>query len=97
ALGSQMLVISCATQMSASVKLRSRPGFNRSRNSIAFSKGFRVNLRHNIAPVHYSAAKSAEFTQADRKTPEKMRSHNFLFLHILAIRVGFERNSMDPR
>ena len=29
--------------------------------------------------------------------PEEMRSNYFLFLRILAIRVGFETNSMDPR
>ncbi len=30
---------------------RSRPGFNRSRNSIAFSKDFRANRLRNIAPL----------------------------------------------
>ena len=29
--------------------------------------------------------------------PEKMRSHYFPFLRILAIHVGFETNSMVPR
>jgi hypothetical protein len=28
---------------------------------------------------------------------EKMRSHDFVFLAILVIRVAFEANSMDPR
>jgi hypothetical protein len=28
---------------------------------------------------------------------EKMRSHDFVFLAILAIRVAFEANSMDSR
>jgi hypothetical protein len=32
-----------------------------------------------------------------RKNLKKMRCHNFLFLRILAFRVGFETNSMDPR
>ena len=34
---------------------------------------------------------------ASAKKPEKMRSNYFLFLRILAIRVAFEANSMDPR
>jgi hypothetical protein len=37
----------------------------------------------------------------DRKDPdafaEEMRSHDLIFLAILAIRVVFEANSMDPR
>ena len=81
----------------ASVKSRSRRDFNRSRNSIAFSKDFRVNRRHNIAPPGYAPAGSAKSERRARKTPEKMRSKYFLFLRILAIRVGFETNSMDPR
>src|SRR5262245_60503757 len=97
ALGSQMRVIFYATQICASAKSRSRPGFNRSRNSVAFSKDFRVNRRHNIAPIEYGPAESAKFARASKKTSEEMRCHNFLFLLILAIRVGFESNSMDPQ
>jgi hypothetical protein len=37
----------------------------------------------------------------DRKDPdafsEEMRSHGFMFLAILSIRVAFEANSVDPR
>ena len=45
----EMRVIFCEIQVCGSVKSRSLRGFNRSRNSIAFSKDFRVNRRRNIA------------------------------------------------
>ena len=70
--------------------------FSRSRNSIAFSRDFLVHRRHNI--VHrLPACRQDTGNKRRKKTSEKMRCHKFLFLRILAIRVGFEINSMGPR
>ena len=82
----------------ASVKSRSQRGFNRSRNSIACSRDSPGNRRRNtVLPSVWIAGIGRIPKVAARKKPEKMRSQCFLFLRILAIRVGFETNSMDPR
>ena len=64
ALGSQMPVISCATQMCASVRSRSPRDFNRSRNSIAFSEDCLANRRRNIARGICVAKSATEITHA---------------------------------
>ena len=56
-LADRVMVAFCATRIYASARLRSRSGFNRYLNSIAFSKDFRVNRRHNIAPLRQTPAK----------------------------------------
>ena len=80
-------------------------------SEIAFAAGFQSLSQFNRifkrfsgkSPTKYRAARAMRrqdrqnSEEASKKTPEKMRSKFFLFLRILAIRVGFETNSMDPR
>ncbi len=78
--------------------------FNRSRDSIAFSRSSPESLRVHIAQLMQlieceDGANS--LIGGDRKDSgafaEEMRSHDLIFLAILSIRVAFEANSMDPR
>src|SRR3982751_5531736 len=85
------------TAVCGSVRSHSLPDFNRSRNSIAFSKHFRVNRQRNIGPQRYVTAGQGGFSEPTKKTPEEMRSNLFLFLRILPIRVGFDANSTHLR
>ena len=85
------------TAASGSVTSRSPRDFNRCRNSIACSKNSAGNRRHNsVLPSAWFVGVGRTPT-GYRKKPEEMRCHKFLFLRILAIRVGFETNSMDLR
>jgi len=72
-------------------------GFNRSPNSIAYSKAFQANRLRNIGRRRASPVGVGRIPMARRKKPEQMRSQLFGFLRILAIRVAFEANSMGAR
>jgi hypothetical protein len=85
----------------ASARLRLRLGSNRSRSSTAFSKTSLENRRVHIAWLIERENGDKSYIALGRKASvaftEKMRSHGTAFLAILAIRVAFEANSMDPR
>ena len=81
-------------------------------SEIAFAVGFQSLSQFNRvfkrfagkSPTQYRAAKrmrpaaSVEFLRVGAgKNPKKCVVNNFWFLRILAIRVAFETNSMDPR
>src|SRR5438094_5217490 len=96
-LGSRTRVISCEIHVCASAKSRSLRDFNRSPNSIAYSKAFQANRLRNIGRRRASPVGVGRIPMARRKKPEQMRSQLFGFLRILAIRVAFEANSMGAR
>src|SRR6476661_9812064 len=95
--GSRTRVISCEIHVCASVKSRSQWGFSRSRNSIGFLKNSLVDRRRNTVLQSAWFVGIGRISIGRQKKPEEMRSQLFGFLRILAIRVGFETNSMDPR
>ena len=79
-------------------------------SEIAFAAGFQSLSQFNRIFKRLSGKSPTQFRgakRADRRTgrtsispqekAEKMGSNYFLFLRILAVRVEFEANSMDPR
>jgi AraC-like DNA-binding protein len=79
-------------------------------SKIAFAAGFQSLSQFNRIFRRLSGKSPTQFRgakRADRRTgrtsispqekAEKMGSNHFLFLRILAVRVEFETNSMDPR
>ena len=79
-------------------------------SEVAFAAGFRSLSQFNRvfkrlsgkSPTQFRAAKRADrrvrrTSITPQEKAEKMGSNYFLLLRILAVRVGCETNSMDPR
>jgi hypothetical protein len=62
-----------------------------------FQKISRVHIAQPIESENGANSDITAIQNASVIFAEEMRSHNFLFLRILAIRVVFEANSMDLR
>jgi len=81
----------------ASAKPRSLQAFNRFHSSIVFSRDCPANRpRNSVVPNVWIVCIDRTSISLQEKA-EKMGSNYFLLLRILAVRVEFETNSMDPR